>query len=99
MCFFDIMCTKFIYLRLPSILSFGIIFKSLLIQYNTVKLNLKGPSDLLRFRDSFDLKKSKDKEKKNFGLNISFGSSNRFGLNVCDLTLLKMCHTDKGMGI
>ena len=47
-----------------------------------VKPNLKGPADLLRFRDSFGFKKSKDKEKKNSGLDISFGSSNRFGLTV-----------------
>ena len=33
-----------------------------------VKPNLKGPADLLLFRDCFGLKKSKDKEKKNSGL-------------------------------
>ena len=56
---------------------------SYIIQYNTVKPNLKGSPVLLRFRDS-----SKDKEKKKSGLEISFGSSNRFGLNVFDLTVL-----------
>ena len=42
-----------------------------IIQYNTVKPNLKGQTDLLRFRNSFGLKKSKDKEKKNSGLDLS----------------------------
>ena len=52
----------------------------IVIQYNTVKPNLKGLAVLLRFRDSFGFKKAK-KEKKNSGLDISFGSSNKFGLN------------------
>ena len=34
------------------------------LQYNTVKLNLKGPADLLRFRDSFGFKKAKIKKRK-----------------------------------
>ena len=42
------------------------------IQYNTVKANLKGSAVLLRFKDSFVFKKSKDKEKKNSELDISF---------------------------
>ena len=29
------------------------------LHYNTVKPNLKEPADLLRFRDSFGLKKAK----------------------------------------
>ena len=45
-----------------------------------VKPNLKGPADLLRFRDSFGFKKARIK--KNSGLDISFDSSNKFGLNV-----------------
>ena len=52
-----------------------------------VKPNLKGAAVLLRFRDSFSFK-NKNKEKKNSGLEISFGSSNRFGLNVFSLTVL-----------
>ena len=34
------------------------------VQYNTVKPNLKGPADLLRFRDSFGFKKAKIKKRK-----------------------------------
>ena len=50
------------------------------LQYNTVKPNLKGPADLLCFRDtcSFGLKKATIK--KNSGVDrvdISFGSPNR----------------------
>ena len=35
-----------------------------IIHYNMVKPNLKGPADLLRFIDSFGLKKAKIKERK-----------------------------------
>ena len=59
----------------------------MLLQYNTVKLNLNGLAVLLRFRE-FRFKKSKDKEKKNSRLDISFGSFNRFGLNVFGLNVL-----------
>ena len=52
-----------------------------------VKPNLKGSAVLLRFRE-FQFKNSKDKEKKISGHDISFGSSNRFGLNVFGLTVL-----------
>jgi len=52
----------------------GVTRQKHVLQYNTVKPNLKGPVDLLRFRESFGLKKAKIK--KNFGLDISFGSSN-----------------------
>ena len=51
-----------------------------------VKPNLKGSAVLLRFRDSFGLKKAKIK--KNSELDISFASSNRFGLNVFGFTVL-----------
>ena len=51
-----------------------------------VKPNLKWSPFLLQFRDSFGLKKAKIK--KNSGLDRSFGSSNRFGLNVFGLTVL-----------
>ena len=64
------------------------------VQYNTVKPNLKGSPVLLQFRDSFGFKKSKDKEKKNSGLELSFGLSTRFGLNVFGLTVL-YCTTKK----
>ena len=37
----------------------------ILIQYNTVKPNLKGSAVLLRFRDSFSFKKAKIKNIKN----------------------------------
>ena len=57
-----------------------------LVHYNAVKPNLKGSAVLLRFRHSFGLKKAKIK--KNSGLDISFSSSNRFGLNVFGLTVL-----------
>ena len=40
-------------------------------QYNTVKPNLMGSAVLLRFRDSFGFKKSKDKEKNNSRLDLS----------------------------
>jgi len=56
------------------------------IQYNTFKANFKGLAVLLRFRDSLDIKKAKIK--KNSRLDTSFGSSNRFGLNVFGLTVL-----------
>jgi len=46
----------------------------------------QGIGRLIRFRDSFGLKKAKIK--KNFGLDVSFGSSNRFGVNVFGLTVL-----------
>ena len=36
----------------------------IVIQYNTVKPNLKGSADLLRFRDGFGLKKAKIKKRK-----------------------------------
>ena len=44
----------------------------IILFYNTVKPNLNGSAVLLQFRDSFSLKfkKSKDKEKKNSGLDI-----------------------------
>ena len=58
------------------------------IQYNMVKPNLKGSAVLLRFRDGFGFKKSKNKEKINSTLDISFGSSNRFGLNVFGYTVI-----------
>ena len=35
-----------------------------LVQYNTVKPNLKGPADLLRFKDGFGFKKANMKKKK-----------------------------------
>jgi len=35
-----------------------------IIQYNTVKPNLKGPAELLWFRDSFGVKKAKIKKRK-----------------------------------
>ena len=53
-----------------------------------IKPNFKGPFFLLWFKDGFGFKKSKDKENKNSGLDISFRSSNRFGLNVFGLTVL-----------
>ena len=56
------------------------------IQNNTVKPNLKGLAVLPRFRDSLGLKKAKIK--KNSGLDISFGSSSRCGLNVFGSTVL-----------
>ena len=40
------------------------------IQYNTVKPNFKVSAVLLQFRESFGLKKGKDKEKKNSRLDI-----------------------------
>jgi len=58
------------------------------IQYNTVKSNFKGPAGLLRFRYSFGFKKSKDMEKENYGLEISFDSSDICGLKVFGLTKL-----------
>jgi len=36
----------------------------IVVQYNTVKPNLKGSAVLLRFRDSFGLKKAKIKKRK-----------------------------------
>ena len=53
-----------------------------------MKPKLKGPDVLLRFRDSLGFKKAKNKEKINSGLEISFGPSNRFGLNDFGLTML-----------
>merc|ERR1719239_1894964 len=47
----------------------------------------KGRSFQLQFRESFRFKISK-KENKKSGLDIPFGSSNRFGLNVFGLTVL-----------
>ena len=52
------------------------------VQYNMVKPNIKGSAVIFRFRDGFGLKKGKIKKKKHSGLYISFGSSNRFGLNL-----------------
>jgi len=57
-----------------------------MLQYNTVKPNLKGLVVLLQFRDIFGLKIAKIK--KNSGHDISFGSSNRFGLNIFGLIVL-----------
>ena len=68
-----------------NLLKYLCINLSLYIQYNTVKPNLKGLAVLPRFRDSFGLKKAKIK--KNSGLDISFRSCNRFGLNVFGLTV------------
>jgi len=64
-----------------------------LVQYNTVKPNLKGPADLLRFKDGFGFKKA-NMNKKNSGLDISFGSSSRFRLNVFGLTVFYCINND-----
>ena len=42
----------------------SMIFNLLELQYNTVKLNLKGSAVLLRFRDSFGFKKAKIEKRK-----------------------------------
>ena len=47
-----------------------------------------GSAILIQFSDSFGLKKSKDKDKKYSELDLSFGLSTRFGLNVFGLTVL-----------
>ena len=39
-----------------------------MLQYNIVKPNLKGSAILLRFKDSFGLKKAKIKKRKNLNL-------------------------------
>ena len=65
----------------------GLIIYTYDIQYNMVKSNLKGSAVLLWFRDSFSLKIAK--VKKNSRLDISFGSYNRFGLNIFGLTALR----------
>ena len=58
----------------------------MIIQYNTVKPNFKGPAVLLRFTDNFGFKKAKIKKRKI--PDLTYLSANRFGFNVFGLTVL-----------